>query len=77
MKRKVLQVVGVLALAACASMTAARSGPPPTSADQVRPLLIGAEAPELTLRQVDGKPFDLTEAIRSKPSVVILYRGGW
>ncbi len=67
----------MLALAACASMNAARSGSPPTSADQVRPLLIGAEAPELTLRQVDGKPFDLTEAIRSKPSVIILYRGGW
>ncbi len=77
MKREVLQVAGVLALAACASMTTARSGPLPTSADQVRPLLIGAEAPELTLRQVDGKPFDLTAAIRSTRSVVILYRGGW
>lgn len=45
--------------------------------EQVRPLLIGATAPRLTLRTGDGAPFDLNEALARKPTILILYRGGW
>ena len=47
------------------------------SAEEICPILIGANVPELTLRTVDGKLFDLNEAIRNKPTVLIFYRGGW
>lgn len=47
------------------------------SAEEICPILIGAIVPELMLRTVDGKSFNLNEAIRSKPTVLIFYRGGW
>ncbi len=47
------------------------------SPDSVRPLLIGASVPDLVLRSSEGKPFDLAGAIRRKPAVLVLYRGGW
>ena len=47
------------------------------SAEEICPILIGANMPELTLRTVDGKLFNLNEAIRNKPTVLIFYRGGW
>ncbi len=47
------------------------------SAEEICPILIGANVPELMLRTVDGKLFNLNEAIRNKPTVLIFYRGGW
>jgi peroxiredoxin len=47
------------------------------SAEETRPILIGAKVPELMLRTVDGKLFNLNEAIRNRPTVLIFYRGGW
>lgn len=47
------------------------------SADKVKPLLVGASVPPLTLRTVDGEQFDLSEAIAAKPTVLVFYRGGW
>ncbi len=47
------------------------------SAEEICPILIGANVPELTLRTVNGKLFNLNEAIRNKPTVLIFYRGGW
>jgi peroxiredoxin len=47
------------------------------SADQVRPLLVGAKVPKLFLRTADAKAFDLNGAIAAKPTVIIFYRGGW
>ena len=44
------------------------------SAEEVCPILVGAAVPELTLRTVDGKSFDLNEAIGNKPTVLIFYR---
>ncbi len=50
---------------------------PPTSAEDIRPILIGAAVPKLTLTTMDGSPFDLNAAITEKPTVLIFYRGGW
>ena len=47
------------------------------SPEEIHPLLIGASAPPLTLRSGDGKPFDLNTALGEKPTILILYRGGW
>ena len=47
------------------------------SAEEICPILIGDSVPELTLRTVDGKLFNLNKALRNKPTVLIFYRGGW
>ena len=47
------------------------------SAAEICPILIGANVPDLILRTVDGKLFNLNDAIQSKPTVLIFYRGGW
>lgn len=47
------------------------------SPSEIRPLLIGAPVPEVTLQTVDGNPFDLATAVSERPAVLIFYRGGW
>jgi len=43
----------------------------------VRPLLVGAEIPDLTLTAADGESFDLRAATAERRAIVIFYRGGW
>lgn len=50
---------------------------PAASAEEVSPLLIGANVPNLTLKPVKGEPFDLNAAIARQPTILIFYRGGW
>jgi peroxiredoxin len=47
------------------------------TADDIKPVLIGAKVPPLTLRTSDGEPFDLNGALAEKPTVLVFYRGGW
>ncbi|MGS2719368.1 peroxiredoxin-like family protein [Paraglaciecola aestuariivivens] len=47
------------------------------SADNVTPLLIGQNAPNSTLKTVDGDPVSLKALTMAKPTVLIFYRGGW
>ena len=47
------------------------------SAQETIPLAVGAKAPAVTLKTPGGEAFDLGAAYATKPSVVILYRGGW
>jgi peroxiredoxin len=49
----------------------------PTAASAIRPLLIGATVPPITLTTVEGQAFNLNEALKQKPSVLIFYRGSW
>jgi peroxiredoxin len=51
--------------------------PTPQTADAVRPLLVGARAPKVTLRDTQGAPVDLTALLAKKPTVLVFYRGGW
>ena len=46
-------------------------------AENVQPLLIGAEIPRVGLTRSDGSPCELAELIKTKPSIIIFYRGGW
>jgi len=65
-----LVVAGVLGQAAYAESV-------PTDASAVRPLLIGATVPDVQLRSVASDAFALRDAVKTKPTVVIFYRGGW
>ena len=49
----------------------------PLTAEAVRPLLVGAHAPEVTLRDAEGRPVDLAARFREKPTALVFYRGGW
>ena len=49
----------------------------PTSAQDIKPLLIGASVPDVTLQTAERKSFDLKEAVAKKPTILIFYRGGW
>ena len=46
-------------------------------AENVQPLLVGAEIPSVSLTLRDGSPCELAELIKTKPSIIIFYRGGW
>ena len=45
--------------------------------DDVWPLPVGANVPSMTLQTFAGKTFDLSAAIKARPTVLIFYRGGW
>ena len=65
-------------LAASATLLApATFAAPAASSDAVTPALIGTQVPALTLRDVDGKPFDLQVAVAKAPTILVFYRGGW
>jgi len=75
-----MQSLGKVLLAAAALFSTAApalAAPPASSADQVRPLLIGARPPALTLERADGSAFALADALATGPTIVIFYRGGW
>ncbi len=48
-----------------------------TSPERVCPLLNGVKIPQVSVKAVDGVPFDLMAAIQTKPAVLVFYRGGW
>ncbi|MCH7826911.1 MAG: AhpC/TSA family protein [Bacteroidetes bacterium] len=47
------------------------------SAEDICPILIGEKIPELILTDIDGKSFNLNNAIANKPTILVVYRGGW
>ena len=49
----------------------------PTSAAEIQPLLIGAQAPDVTLRDAGGEAVELPALLGEKPTILIFYRGGW
>ena len=49
----------------------------PLSAQEVRPLLIGASVPDVGLETVAGETVKLQEQLGEKPAILIFYRGGW
>lgn len=55
----------------------AAAAEPAAAQTDVRPLLIGAEVPQLVLRTAEGGEFDLNGAIAEQPTILIFYRGGW
>ncbi len=49
----------------------------PESANDIMPLLIGSDVPEVIVKSIEGLEVNLREEILKKPTVLIFYRGGW
>jgi hypothetical protein len=49
----------------------------PEDAQNIRPLLVNATIPQLTLPDTTGQPFDVNAAVRERPTILLFYRGGW
>ena len=45
--------------------------------ENIRPILIGATIPNLSLADLDGMPVRLMDLVSRKPTILIYYRGGW
>ena len=46
-------------------------------AASVRPALPGASVPPLTVRDAEAEEIDLAALLGDKPTLLVLYRGGW
>lgn len=69
-----------LSLAAVAVVTlhgAALAQEVPDRAEDVRPLLIGAEVPSVEVRTLDGDAVDLQKVVLGNRTLLLFYRGGW
>lgn len=49
----------------------------PEKAENISPLLIGEKIPSAKLTAGDGRQYDLSILLSEKPSVLLIYRGGW
>ncbi len=49
----------------------------PSSASEIQPILVGSNIPTVILTDVNNEPFDLMAAVKSKPTILVYYRGGW
>lgn len=50
---------------------------PPALPEDISPLLIGEHIPVMVLPDKDGKMFDVNKSAMEKPTVLVVYRGGW
>ena len=46
-------------------------------AEDISPLLVGEMIPDASLKDVKGNEVKFLEVIKSKPTVLVFYRGGW
>jgi len=76
---KTLLLVAVLLLGASAAVSPADASEPyiADSPGEIRPLLIGADIPDVTLVTPDYHPVVLRETLAQQPTILIYYRGGW
>ena len=44
---------------------------------EIRPPLIGAGVPAVTVQTAGGEEVDLRETVLGKPTILLFYRGGW
>ncbi len=49
----------------------------PQKPEDISPLLNGEKIPMVMLTDAAGKSFDLNKAVAEKPTILIIYRGGW
>lgn len=49
----------------------------PDSSNGVCPILLGEPLPEIVLKTLKNKPYNLNAAIHEKPAVLIFFRGSW
>lgn len=49
----------------------------PSRAEDISPLLIGETLPNAYIQDSKGNTFELNDILKTKPSVLVFYRGGW
>ncbi len=49
----------------------------PDAPEKICPLPVGSVMPQINLQTLDAKPFDLNAQLKTKPSILIYFRGGW
>ena len=49
----------------------------PEAPEQICPLPISSTLPSIELKTLEGKPIDLNQQIKERPSILIYFRGGW
>jgi hypothetical protein len=76
MKKPLAGLAG-LTLVAAAAVAPAHAVDPAPSAEEVQPLLIGAQAPDATVLTLDGTAVELKDILAKQRSVLVFYRGGW
>ncbi len=64
-------------LAAGAQTGGVGSGDIPRAPQEIRPLLIGAKIPAVSVRNAEGADVALPDVFRKEPTILIVYRGGW
>ncbi len=69
-------IFGLMATPLCAQSSAA-STKLPDSPQKICPLPIGSVIPQINLQTLDAKPFDLNAQLKTKPTILIYFRGGW
>ena len=70
MKNTIHKIACILAITLAVGASA-------NTADEVAPLLIGAETPSVVLANQQGEATALDSVLAGKPSVIIFYMGGW
>ena len=66
-----------LLFAAGTSNFAQNKGEVADKAGKINPILVGQKVPDVTIEDFDGNKVNLREAVAKKPTVLIVYRGGW
>ena len=67
----------LIALALFLAVSAAFGQSAAESPTKINPLLIGAKAPDMTLKDQDGNDHQLSKLFGKKNTVIMFYRGGW
>lgn len=49
----------------------------PANAEDIAPLLVGETMPDVQVTTLDGQTASFLDLVKTKPAVVIFYRGGW
>lgn len=70
-------MTALLALLALVAAATADVGMVPTSPEDVCPILIGAQVPDVKVASLDGRPVELRSVVTQQPTILVYYRGGW
>lgn len=70
------RIRSALMIAAAAASLGA-GAPLPQSAEETRPLAVGARAPDAKVRTLEGEEVSLAKLLDGQRAAVIFYRGGW
>lgn len=76
-KRIIVTTILATALSTASMAHAAAARNVPNDPKATKPIQAGQTLPKIMLKTAAGKPFDLNAAVAAKPTVLIVYRGGW